>query len=713
MARLKAGWLYTGGVMAEKKLEPFVPASNQMTELTFKALFIGILMAVILGAANAYLGMKVGLTVAATFPAAVVAMAALRPFRGTILEENLTRTTASVGEALVAGAIFTIPAFVISGVWEEIRLFESAVIMLVGGVLGVLFVIILRRTLVEEADLPFPESMAAAEIVKAGQKGQTGAAYVFGSMGLAALWEIIVNARGLYLVKDSAERFFSFPWKSKISMLGQSWEFMGGIRLESPGALPALMGVGFIVGMKVSAVLFAGALLGHLFLAPLALFLQPALASQAAEGTSWLDISGAVYSSQIKPLAVGAMIVAAFYTLYTLRKKLVSGIGKGFSEIRSSKDSEKVSNRLEIDISLKKTGLGILVLSVGLLFLYKYFTGSWGGSVVLTIIMVILGFLFAAVAGYLVGLIGSSNNPISGLTLSTLIIAALLMLMLNVTGGAGIAGVLAVAGVVCCACGIAGDMMQDLKVGHVLGGTPWRMEVGEIIGVIPAALVLPAVLLALDRAYEIGSAQLAAPQANLMAMMTQGIVGGEMSWPLVIAGMLFTVALILIKAPSPMLIAVGMYLPFYATAGIFVGGIFRWILDSILERKKMNDAKRLRAENAGVLISSGLIAGGALTAVVIAFIVLGYGLMGSAMPLDPSWAAMTESMGLKPDDVPTFLDRARSAMGIEPQPWFGLIAFAGVLALLIWVPLKAARNKNWPPQRNLWVDSGCGRLPSE
>jgi putative OPT family oligopeptide transporter len=680
--------------MAESRFKPFVSASVQMAELSFRALLAGVIMAVILGAANAYLGMKVGLTVAATFPAAVVAMAVLRPFRGTILEENVARTSASVGEALVAGAIFTIPAFVISGVWEEIHLIESAVIMLVGGVLGVLFVIILRRTLVEEADLPFPESMAAAEIVKAGQRGQTGASYVFGSMGLAALWEVVVNSRGLHLVRDSAERFFLFPWKSRITMLGETTEHAGGFRLESPGALPALMGVGFIVGPNVSAVLFCGALLGHLFLVPLALFLQPELASKITGDTGWLDVSNAVYSNQVKPLAVGAMILAAFYTLYTLRKKLISGIGKGFSEIRGGKDSQAGADRLQIDISLKKTGLGILVSAIGLFILYQYFTGSWGGSVVLTILMAILGFLFAAVAGYLVGLIGSSNNPISGLTLSTLIIAALLMLMLNVTGGAGIAGVLAVAGVVCCACGVAGDMMQDLKVGHVLGGTPWRMEVAEIVSVVPAALVLPAVLLALDRAYEIGSPQMSAPQANLMAMMTQGIVAGEMSWPLVIAGMFFTLGLILIKAPSPMLIAVGMYLPFYATAGIFVGGIFRWIMDRCLERKKASDAQKTKAENTGVLISSGLIAGGALTAVIIAFIVLGYGLLGTAMPADPSYVAMTESMGLRPDDVPTFLDKARFAIGFEPQPWFGLIAFVGVLLLLVWVPLRASRKSD-------------------
>jgi putative OPT family oligopeptide transporter len=275
--------------------------------------------------------------------------------------------------------------------------------------------------------------------------------------------------------------------------------------------------VGFIVGLPVAAVLFSGALLGHLFLAPLALFLQPELAAGLGGDATLMDLSKEVYGNQVKPLAVGAMIVAAFYTLYSLRKQLISGVGRGLAEIRGGLDSDAEMSRLERDISLKKVGGGILVAAVGLFFLYKYFTGSIGGSLILTVVMIILGFLFAAVAGYLVGLIGSSNNPISGLTLSTLILAALLMVMLNVSGGAGIAGVLAVSGVVCCSCGIAGDMMQDLKVGHVLGGTPWRMQVGEIIGVIPAALALPFVLFALDRTYEIGSEALSAPQAGLMA----------------------------------------------------------------------------------------------------------------------------------------------------------------------------------------------------
>ncbi len=658
--------------MAGKDFKPYVPSDQSMPELTLKALLFGILMAIALGAANAYLGMKVGLTVAATFPAAVVAMAVLRPFRGSVLEENITRTSASVGEALVAGAIFTIPAFVISGVWEEIHLLESALIMLVGGILGVLFVIMLRRTLVEEADLPFPESMAAAEVVKAGQKGQTGASFVFGAMGIAAFWELFINSRGLTFVADHVNRFIPFG-ASQITIGDRAKDFTGGMLLESPAASPALIGVGFIVGFKIAATLFAGAVLGHLLLVPLALFLQPDLGAGLTGLDSWQSLAQGIWSRQVRPLAVGTMIVAAFYTLYNLRTQLISGITKGFRNLNLSGPAQGETDRLQVDLDLKKVGISILVMSVALFFLYRYFTGSIGGSLVLTVVMVVLGFLFAAVAGYLVGLIGSSNNPISGLTLSTLIIAALLMVVLNVVGAAGVAGVLAVSGVVCCACGVAGDMMQDLKVGQVLGGTPWRMQVGEILAVVPAAMVLPFVLVALDTAYEIGSPDLPAPQAGLMALMSQGIVQGQMAWPLVIAGMFLAVTLILINAPSPMLIAVGMYLPFHSTAGIFVGGVIKWALERSLAKRDADDAQKTRAENTGVLLSSGFIAGGALMAVVIAFVVLAYDLQGISA---------------------TFLDNWRAATGLLPNGWFGLLAFAGMIYALIHVPLKAALKKD-------------------
>jgi len=652
--------------MSDRSDKPYVPADVSMAELTFKALFLGVLMAVVLGAANAYIGMKAGLTVAATFPAAVVAMAALRPLRGTILEENIARTTASVGEALVAGAIFTLPAFIIAGAWANLRYWESTMIMLVGGVLGVLFVIMLRRTLVVEADLPFPESVAASEIVKAGQGGETGAKYVFVAMGLAGLWELFKNSNGIQLMHERTQAVFQFG-RSQMEVLGERIEYTGGLLVATPSASPALMGGGYIVGPRVAAVLFSGAVMGWLLLVPLAVFLNPAFATGAAGQAPFADLANEVWAKQIRPLAVGTMIVAAFYTLYSLKDALVSGIRKALRDINVTGDA-RVAERTEIDLDLRKVFVAVGVMAIVCAFLYYFFTQSLGGSLVLTAVMVVLGFLFAAVAGYLVGLIGSSNNPISGLTLSSLLIAAVLMVLIGVTDVQGVAGVLGVAGVVCCAAGVAGDMMQDLKVGHILGGTPWRMQIGEIVGVIVAALVLAFALMALHNAYTIGSAELPAPQAGLMALMANGIVGGQMAWPLVIVGMLFAVGLILIKAPSPMLIAVGMYLPFYSTAAIFVGGVIRWAFERIADRRKLGGDERSRAVNTGVLLSSGFIAGESLMAVVLAFLLLG----GDFIP---------------------FLIRLKEGLtpGWEPSFWVSLLAFPAVFYLLVWLPLRRRR----------------------
>ena len=654
-----------------KEFKPYVPAETSLPELTVRALVLGVLMACVLGAANAYLGMKAGLTVAATFPAAVVAMAALRPFRASILEENIARTTASVGEALVAGAIFTIPAFVISGVWDELRYLESTLIMLIGGILGVLFVIVLRRTLVEEADLPFPESVAAGELVKAGQGGQSGAGYVFAAMGLAAGWEILKNSNGIPIVADYARTFVTLG-TSQIQLLTQTVRYRGGLLLESAAVSPALIGVGFIVGPEIAANLFAGAVVGWLFLVPLSLFLNPALTSGVSDTTSWINWSVEVWLKQVRPLAVGTMIVAAFYTLFKLRTSLIGGIRNAITDLQAAKEGRRDVNRLQIDINFKYIGAAILVLAFPLFFLYRYFSGSSPGALLLTVVMIVMGFLFAAVAGYLVGLLGSSNNPISGLTLSTLLIAAILMVLMGVTGNPGIMGVLGVAGVVCCAAGIAGDMLQDLKVGHILGGTPWRMEVGELVGVSVAAMVLIWPMIAMDRVYEIGSAELPAPQAGLMALLAKGIVGGEMAWPLVIAGMFFAFGLILINAPSPMLIAVGMYLPFHSTAAIFVGGIIRWILDGTLKRRKASRAERTTAVNTGVLLSSGFIAGEALMAVLLAFLVLGFDLNDAINPLP----------GLV-EYLPGFL---------RDNAWLGLAGFVWLFLVLLRVPVKAMKK---------------------
>jgi putative OPT family oligopeptide transporter len=636
-------------------------------ELSLKALFLGVLMAVVLGAANAYLGMKAGLTVSATFPAAVVAMAALRPFHGTILEENIARTAASVGEALVAGAIFTIPAFVIAGAWEKLHYWESTLIMLVGGVLGVLFIIVLRRTLVVESDLPFPESVAAAEIHKAGQGGQTGARFVFGAMGLGALWELFKNSNGLHFVADSASRFFRFS-RSTIRIGEEEISYGGGLHLAAPAVSPALMGVGFIVGARISAVLFAGAVTGWLVLVPLALFLNPSLPLEKGS-----DLATEVWLRQVRPLAVGTMIVAAFQTLYNLRRSLTAGIGEAFRKVGS--EAGPLVDRTETDISFRKTAAGVGAAAVATSLLYYYFAGSIAGALVLTVVMVTLGFLFSAVAGYLAGLIGGSNSPISGLTLSALLIAAILMVAVGLTDIQGVAGVLGVAGVICCATGIAGDMMQDLKVGHLLGGTPWRMEVAEIAGVIGASFVLTFPLTALHQVYGIGSAALPAPQAGLMALMATGIVSGQMAWPLVIAGMFLALALILLKAPSPMLIAVGMYLPFESTAAMFLGGAFRFALDRLLDRRKTSPEERLRAENVGTLLSSGLIAGESLMAVALAFVVLGGDFF-------PAVAAMREGLSR-----------------ITPSYPLGLAIYPVLGYLLIWLPLEKRRDEALPSAR--------------
>jgi putative OPT family oligopeptide transporter len=442
---------------------------------------------------------------------------------------------------------------------------------------------------------------------------------------------------------------------------------------QTPAASPALIGVGFIVGMRVSAVLFAGAVLGWLLLVPLAMFLNPALAGQFP-AQSLTDVANEVWSRQVRPLAVGTMIVAAFYPLWNLRGSLVAGIGKAFKDLKvTGAAGAEVVDRTEKDLDFKKILIAIAVMAVPVFLLYQYFAKNLAGSLILTVVMIVLGFLFAAVAGYLVGLIGSSNNPISGLTLSSLLIAALLMVAIGLTDVRGIAAVLGVAGIVCCACGIAGDMMQDLKVGHILGGTPWRMEIGEIIGVVAAAAVLAPVLGLLDRVYVIGSAELPAPQAGLMALLSKGIVGGEMAWPLVIVGMFLALGLILIKAPSPMLIAVGMYLPFFSTAAIFVGGLIKWLLEARLTRAQATPEQKMRAENTGTLLSSGFIAGEALMAVLLALVVLA----GDFWPgMLAAWRSLSPASG----------------------PWFvlSLVIYPVLIYLLAWKPIQVMRQGGAP-----------------
>jgi len=607
--------------------KPYVPVDQPMKEMSFKAIFLGIIMAVILGAANAYLGLMVGMTVAATFPAAVIAMAVLRPFKGTILEENLARTTGAVGEALAAGAIFTIPAFLMTGVWEKFDFIKSSLLMLVGGILGVFLIILVRRTLVEDAELPFPESVACAEMVKTGQKAGSSAAYMFWAMGLGGFIEFFTSENGIRVIVPYARTVFKIPGLSRFTYLDgdnievtKSAGLKGRMFIESPAANAAMTGVGYIIGPKLAALTFSGGVLGWLFLMPVLLLISGELGNVVVqfEG-NWTDMAISAYNAQIKPIAVGAMLVGAFYTLFKMRKSLITGIGRSIADVKKSRTGvETETLRTDKDLPFPSIVIAIIALIIPMIILYNIFTHNIGSSLVSAVVMIIMGLLFAAVAGYLVGIIGSSSNPISGLTLTTLLIAALMMVLMGQKGNEGIAAVLGVAAVVCCVAGVAGDMIQDWKVGHILGGTPWRMQIGGMIGVVAAALTLTFTLQLLHNTIGIGSETLPAPQAGLMATMSKGIVGGEMAWPLVISGMLLAVVLILIGSPSPMLIAVGMYLPFRATACIFFGGVIKYFLDSRLKKKKPTAKGKEIVGNIGLLLASGLIAGQALMGIITA-----------------------------------------------------------------------------------------------
>ena len=659
--------------------KPYIDPKTDLKELTIPSLTLGVLMAMVLGAANVYLGLKAGMTVAATFPAAVVAMAVLRIFRGNILEENLARTTGSVGEALAAGAIFTVPAFLILGVWDNVDVgspswFMATALLAVGGVLGVMFVLLLRRTFVEDASLPFPESAACTEIVKAGQGGQSGAGTVFGSMALAGILEFFKNSAGVPIIGGYFKSAFS---------LGN-----GTFPVLTPNPSPAFLAVGYIIGPKYGAITASGGIFGWLFLMPIVLYMMSmqdanlgkTIADLVASGNAAVLFAGndafpglkKIYSANIKMIAIGAMIVGAMFTLFNMRQNLIAGLKRSFASLgEAGKGSGSDVLRTDKDLNIKVVLIIAGCMLVGMFLLYNALCGSASVSLIMTIVMTIAGFLFAAVAGFLVSIIGSSSNPISGLTLSTLLLAAGLLVLLGMGGGyledgvtmsekmkTGVLAVLGVATVVCCIAGVAGDMAQDFKVGYNLGGTPWRMELGQIVGVVGASLVLVMVITLLHssdiaqgvdkkcgradvasmtpqkvaeleqckaqvaKTHGIGGEALPAPQAGLMAVMAKGIISGALAWELILIGMFFAVALIFIGAPSPMLIAVGMYLPFPTTMAIFLGGVFKWFTLNMARRQGVEDPKMLEAiENKGLLVSSGFVAGEALMGLCLAALV--------------------------------------------------------------------------------------------
>ena len=661
----------------EKQFRSYVPDKTDLREFTIRAIVLGLFMTVILGAANLYLGLRAGMTIAATYPAAVIGMAILRLMKGSILEENIARTIGSIGESVAAGAVFTIPAFVLSGVWPAFDLehgyWKSVALMAVGGTLGILFVTLLRRVMVEDPDLPFPESVAASEIHKAGQQGAKAAKILFANMGVGAV-VFFLGAINLF----AASRDFLL----RVGELGKSFvklTRMPGTPTVQAGAMttfsapaisPAYLGVGYIIGPRLGALNFAGGVLAWGLLVPLlSFFLGPQLQPYLKSGAGWADVSGTIWYNIVRPIAVGGMLVGATFTLFKMRKSLGIGMKRAVADLKKSAAGHEGTSRTQRDLNSKAVFGGLAAVSLCMVALYFYFAGQIGAAVAATIVMVVLGFFFAAVSGNLVGMIGSSNNPISGLTLCTLLIAALLMVAMGLRGNAGIGAVLGVAAVVCVSSAVAGEMLQDLKAGHILGGTPAKMQMGDLLGIAAASTALFFPLMWLHRAYTFGTPQLSAPQAGLMASLAQGIVGGNMAWPLVVVGIFLGFGLIMIEVKSCMLFSVGMYLPLETTFAIFVGGIFRWATDKYRNKGDFNDAQKARIENAGILTASGLIAGEALCGLVVAGFRAAEKSYGHAILPDWTWAGTN---------------------------WLSILVLLALAVLMIRLPLKNAGRPDEP-----------------
>ena len=604
-----------------------------MREFTARALFLGLILTVILGAANAYLGLRAGITIAATYPAAVVGMAILRSVKGSVLEENITRTAGTIGEGLAAGAIFTLPAFLISGAWTSFEpkyaYWKATALMVVGSILGVLFVSLVRRVMVEDPELPFPESVAASEIHKAGRRGAEAAKFLFWNIGLGAIIQILGEMQLFAPDKDFAIRVGQLG-KSTVRLGGANQALgAGGVTMASaPTVSPAYIGVGYIIGPELAALQFSGGVLAWGLLIPLLIFfLGPQLQSFLPAGSSdgsWGSLTMSVWRNIVRPIAVGGMMVGAAYTLFRMRKGLFDGLRRAIHDLKMTADQVSKMNRTEQYMSSKTVFGLIAVMFVLMAWLYIYLSGQVLSGVVAAVVMIVIAFFFAVVSGYLVGMIGSTNNPVSGLTLTTLIIAALLMVGLGATGTGGVAVVLGVAAVGCVSSSVAGELLQDFKVGYILGGTPRRIQIAELIAVVVASLVMYFPLYILQAAniksggIGFGDPKLSAPQAGLMATLAQGIVGGNMPWPLVVVGVMFGIVMIMVRVKSPMLVAVGMYLPVNTTFAIFLGGMIRWVTNSMIVRKGFNPAQHARVENVGILTASGLIAGEALMGLVIA-----------------------------------------------------------------------------------------------
>lgn len=614
-----------------------------LPQLTVRAIVLSVVLATILAAANSYLGLFAGMTVASAIPSAVVSMAVLRALGGGgILENNIVQTGGSAGTSLASGVIFTLPALVVLGYWTEFDFGWVLAISGLGGVLGVLFSVPLRRSLIVDQDLAFPEGKAAAEVLKAGDNPSQGIR-ILGVASLAGGLTKLAAGSGLRLIPDTA--FLA-------GYLGKALTFVG------TNLSPALLGVGYIVGLNIGFVVVSGSIVSWDIVIPIynAFFIDgnPVLAKAVASASAG-DAAYLIWSKHIRYLGVGAMLVGGIWTLIKLRSSLASGISSGLAVRRSTGGTVPT---VEQDIPMKWILIGIVVFTLPLWILYNSIVGSVLVSLPMTIIMIVAGFLFCSVSAYMAGLVGSSNNPVSGITIATILFAALVLLILmGPNAQLGPVATVMIGAVVCCAACIAGDNLQDLKAGHIVGATPWKQQVMLAIGAASCALVMAPVLNLLAKAYGIGIPTpehpnpLLAPQATLIASVAKGLFGGTLPWSMVVTGGLIAVANIVldeilrIRGSSfriPVLAAaIGIYLPMEVTMPIFLGGLLAWLIErSLLSRSTVNsqvsqeEAERLMRK--GMLFSAGLITGEALVGILIAIPIVTYG-RADVLALPAAW----------------------------------------------------------------------------
>ena len=597
---------------------PYVPDDANIPELTAKAIIVGIILGVLFGAANAYLGLRVGLTVSASIPAAVMAIAIFRVIRrGTILETNIVQTIGSSGESLAAGVIFTLPALYIWGF--DVEWYVVTTVAFLGGLLGVLFMIPLRRFLMvrEHGILPFPEGTATAEVQVAGEAGGAGARLVFGGLGLGALFQSLVHSSTLAL----------WPGSPEVHLFGAGSR--PGLRkaVVAGDLTPELLGVGFIIGPRIAGTMLAGGLTAWLGLIPLIdLFGAGLTLPVFPEATALIGDMDAstIWSRYVRYIGAGAVAAGGIITLVRALPLIWESIAVGLRRIEGRGAAARRTDR---DLPLNMV-LGSAAIVAVLLWLVPFIDVSLVGAV----LMVFFSFLFVTVSARIVGLIGSSSNPVSGMTIGALLVTSLIFVALGRTDPAAPVAVLLVGAVVCIAAALAGDASQDLKCGFLLGGTPWKMQIAELIGIPFAALSMAFVLQLLDASYGIGSAELAAPQATLMATVIDGVLTQSLPWALVFVGVAIAVVVELLGVPS-LPFAVGLYLPLSLSTPIFAGGVVRWIVE-----KRFAGGRLQGGREAGILYASGLIAGAALLGVLIAIPVAFAPDFIAAVHIGSSWA---------------------------------------------------------------------------